>query len=62
MPRTFFKRGCDQGNAAGCNHLGLLYEHGRGVANDSNRAADLFKKACDEGNDLGCRNLSRLKK
>jgi uncharacterized protein len=57
-----FRRGCDGGNPAGCNHLGLLYEHGRGVAQDSGRAIDLFQKACDAGSELGCGNLARLKK
>jgi TPR repeat protein len=57
-----YKRACEEGNALGCNFLGLRYERGQGVVKDFSRAADLFKQACDTGLQLGCENLARLKK
>jgi len=56
-----FERSCSDGDAAGCNSLGLVYDTGEGgVAVDRARAAELYQRACDAKNGRGCRNLAAL--
>jgi hypothetical protein len=51
---TYFRRGCDEGDMAGCYDLGVLYTSGQGVAVDLARASTFFKRACDGGLVAGC--------
>ena len=37
-----------------------MYEYGKGVTLDMERAADLYRQGCDGGNDWGCEALDRL--
>ena len=51
---------CFQGKADRCSDLGLRYERGQEVVQDSGRAAQLYRKACDSANAIGCHNLAVL--
>ena len=55
-----FQRGCDQGNAAACNNLGLAHQGGRGLPTDYARALGAFQRACSEGFAEGCSNEGAL--
>ena len=52
-----FKKACDGGYAKGCSNLGVMYDNGYGVKQDSFKAVELWTKACDGGNVEGCSNL-----
>lgn len=49
---------CDRGNAKSCNDLGVSYDNGEDVEQNSVKAAALYRKACDRGNAEGCSNLA----
>ncbi len=50
-----YRRGCDGGDAIGCNNLGVMAEMGRGgVASDERRAAALYEGACEGGSNNAC--------
>jgi uncharacterized protein len=55
-----FRAGCEQGNAAACNNLGVTYEHGAFGAPNPRAAFRAFDRACDGGNADGCSNLGAL--
>ena len=48
---------CQKGNAPACVLLGIMYDNGEGVKQDSFKAAELYRQACDGKNALGCFNL-----
>jgi len=48
------QRGCDQGSAVSCRRLGMLYQRGRGVAANHERAFELYDRACRAGDARGC--------
>lgn len=58
----FFEQACKGGNNLGCNNLGIMYENGEGVRQNSKKALELFGKACDMKEQRGCENYARLKK
>lgn len=51
---------CDRGELDACRTLGALYERGEGVAQDTDRAAELYQRACDAGNLRSCTSLGDL--
>jgi len=53
-------RACDQGEADACHSLGLMFDLGRGVAENSSRARELYLKACRAGSEKGCNDLNIL--
>jgi TPR repeat protein len=55
--RPLFQKACEGGNIAGCNSEGILYDYGRGVAQDFVQARALYQKACDGGEMAGCYGL-----
>lgn len=55
-----FTRACEGGVAAACNNLGTLYEEGRGVAQDTARAATLYQQSCNGDSPHGCASLAAL--
>jgi TPR repeat protein len=55
-----FTRACDDGEAAACSALGVIYEVGLGVAPDPSRAQFLYEAACTAHNRRGCMNLRAL--
>jgi formylglycine-generating enzyme required for sulfatase activity/TPR repeat protein len=52
--------GCGIGHAKSCHSVGVMYEHGDGVAKDLGKAAALQAKACDGGYTGGCINLGAM--
>ena len=57
-----FEKACDAGDALSCSSLGLLYNHGDGVAQDRTRAVALLLKACRLGMPKACGWLKGLKR
>jgi TPR repeat protein len=53
-------RRCERGDRASCARAGLMYEGGRGVAADADRAWSLLRRACEGGDAFGCAELGRL--
>jgi TPR repeat protein len=54
-----YEDGCDDGRAASCYRLGLLYDTGRGLpAADPVRGRELFERACQGGSFAACSKLS----
>jgi len=56
--KALYEKECNQGDAAACTMLGILYAKGDGVAKDIQRAIELYRKACDAGDAWGCSNLA----
>lgn len=52
--------GCEHGDAARCNDLGVSHLRGYGVPVDVARAASAFALACSQGSPDGCGNLGAL--
>jgi TPR repeat protein len=52
-----FAEACDQDHARGCSELAVLYEAGRGVAQDDRRAKQLRERACALGSTSACDEL-----
>jgi TPR repeat protein len=55
-----FTRACDAKDAEGCFELSLRYQCGKGVARDSDQAAQFAARACDYGAAAGCGNVASL--
>lgn len=56
-----YEEGCDDGRAASCYRLGLLYAKGKGsVAADPVRSRELFERACDLGDPPACTKTGLL--
>lgn len=53
-------QGCRFSDASSCSMLGVMYELGRGVRRDPERARSLYERACDGGNARACGNLGEL--
>lgn len=51
---------CTSGDASSCNHLGLMYQNGLGVARNDSRSVALFSKACSADTRFGCNNLGLM--
>lgn len=51
---------CGNDDALACAYLGTLFQSGRVVERNHERAADLYKKACDAGVPMGCGQLGAL--
>lgn len=54
-----YQNTCSQGDMGGCHNLGVLFDHGRGVAQNYERAATFYRRACDDGYKEACRELGR---
>ncbi len=57
---TFMRKGCDGGDPHGCYELGVMHEHGRGVAKDLKKAAELYGQACTANVPTACHNLGTM--
>jgi TPR repeat protein len=53
-------RACDLGSGSGCEHLGLLYATGKGVARDDGRATKEYVRSCELGDARGCYNAGLM--
>ena len=49
-----YDEACTGGLGSDCDRLGMMYEHGDGVARDYSQAATLYSKACVVGDKTGC--------
>lgn len=56
-----FNQACIGGNANSCYYLGLMYDFGQGLPQDSSRAAALYSKSCNSGNSVACYHLGMLR-
>ena len=56
-----FNQACIGGNANSCYHLGLMYDFGQGLPQDSPRAAALYSRSCNSGNGAACYHLGMLR-
>lgn len=55
-----WRKACDGGEVLGCQNLGVLFEHGRGVKRDAHEASVLYDQACQNESWIACRNLANL--
>jgi TPR repeat protein len=55
-----YRYACEEGHAPGCRGLAQLYNEGRGVARDADRAMALWEDACAQGDAPACTILARL--
>ncbi|MCA9608545.1 MAG: SEL1-like repeat protein [Myxococcales bacterium] len=58
--RRVYTASCQANDAVACTSLGLLFELGRGGAEEPARAAQLFDRGCTHGDLVGCVNLAVL--
>jgi TPR repeat protein len=56
-----FARACQEGEAASCSVLGVMYELGRGFPMNTPYARTLYRGACEAQNLRACENLSELR-
>jgi len=57
---NFWQQACDQGEPKGCAGVGVIFENGKGVTKDFNRALDSYKRACDGNYASGCYSLGLM--
>ncbi|WP_158515969.1 tetratricopeptide repeat protein [Pararhodobacter sp. CCB-MM2] len=59
IPRalSLYEAACAAEDMGACINLGVEYEYGDNVAQDTARAQALYRQACDGGDPLGCANL-----
>jgi TPR repeat protein len=55
----WFQKATDHGSAAGMYNLGGMYENGRGVPKDLDRAMQLYRQAALLGNSQALRRLTQ---
>ncbi len=55
-----FGRWCAEGDSRSCSVLGVMYEFGRGVARDEQKAVVLYTRACRDNNARACVSLGRM--
>ena len=51
---------CGRDQPTACDRFGNLYEQGRGVQGDLERARELYRRACSLGDAPGCEDADRL--
>ena len=56
----YYQEKCDEDNARQCQNLGWMYEYGKGMEKNLEKALELNKKSCRIGNDEACINLQKL--
>lgn len=57
----YHQNGCDAGDAKACSAIAARVYHGKGVAQNHEKALSLFKRACELGDETGCKNYERIK-
>jgi len=53
----FLQQGCQGGDPYGCEQLGVMYQHGRGVTQDHAKARQLYEQACAKQEANACHYL-----
>lgn len=48
---------CDLGASDACFQVGVIFDEGKGIAADKNKAAIAYKAACEKSHDRGCHRL-----
>ncbi|MGB9406319.1 MAG: hypothetical protein WCA89_02220 [Terracidiphilus sp.] len=56
-----FNQACSDGKTNSCYYLGLMYDFGQGVSQDSSRAAVFYSESCKAGNGVACFHLGMLR-
>ncbi|WNG26948.1 sel1 repeat family protein [Cystobacter fuscus] len=56
----FAQRGCDAGDGLSCRILGEAFYSGRGIAQDTDKAAGLYARACEAGDGEACARQGML--
>jgi hypothetical protein len=56
-----YKKGCDKGNANGCNVLGVFFDNGIGVEKNTQEALKYLSKGCDLKSENSCKNYRIVK-
>jgi TPR repeat protein len=51
---------CGNGDPAGCENAGRMYETGEGADQDYQRAAKLYDQACEGGREEACAHLAMM--
>ena len=57
LAASYYRRGCDLGDARACTNLGVMFENAQGVYGDDVMAAELYDRGCEGGDSLGCTYL-----
>ena len=57
--KHYFDEACVGGIPDACDHIGLMYQGGLGMARDTILAASFFSKACDSGSTDACSHLTQ---
>jgi len=60
LAKIYYEEACKNKEASECTSLGKLYEFGKGVEQDYQKAKMLFGKACDNGHQVGCDKYKEL--
>jgi len=55
-----YKKACNKGDFKSCFELGFIYENGKGVKKDINKAKELYEKACKAKLDKACIGLATI--
>jgi len=58
--KDLYTKACDGGEMNGCFNLGVMYDNGDGVKENTIKAKELFGKACDGGEMNGCYELGLM--
>ncbi|WP_281269548.1 tetratricopeptide repeat protein [Psychrobacter sp. SZ93C1] len=56
----WYEKVANQGDAKAQYNLGLMYDAGLGVRQNSETAKEWFGKSCDNGNQDGCNKYQQL--
>ena len=57
---NIYQKACTKGNGDACNSLGKIYEEGKDVKQNLDKAKKLYTKACDLNIAEGCFNLGNI--
>ncbi len=52
-----YNKSCDNGNAYGCGMIGLMYQYGTGIGQNTTLALKKLQQSCDMGDDTSCTAL-----
>ena len=54
IAKVYYEKACDLGDSISCNDIASLYEKGKGVPIDMEKAKEYYAKACDFGDYYMC--------
>jgi len=50
----FYNKSCELNNGYVCNHIGFMYEVGKGINKNLNKSTKYYQKSYNLGNNVGC--------